>query len=271
VLFLHGAWHGAWCWAENFLDYFSANGFAAYALSFRGHGDSEGREHLRFTRVRDFVVDVAAAVEALPSPPILVGHSMGGFVAQKYLEGRSLPGAVLVASAPPRGLWRSVFGLMRKDPLAVLKSAVTLSLWPTVADIDRVRALLFSPSMSREEASRYYALLQDDAYLAYLDCLALDPVNVAKISTPVLVTGASLDAVIRPELVSATARAYGVEPVMFETMAHDMMLERDWRKLADAILAWVETLEIVAPQSSPLRRVSAGADAKYAPRMNIAS
>ena len=56
---------------------------------------------------------------------------------------------------------------------------------------------------------------------------------------------------------SATARAYGVEPVMFKTMAHDMMLEPDWRKLADAILAWVETLEGVAPQSGPLRRVSA--------------
>ena len=271
MLFLHGAWHGAWCWAENFLDYFSANGFAAYALSFRGHGDSEGREGLRFARVRDFVADVAAGVDALPSPPILVGHSMGGFVAQKYLEGRSLPGAVLVASAPPRGLWRSVFGLARRDPLAVLKSAVTLSLWPAIADVERVRALLFSPSMSREEVSRYCALLQDDAYLAYLDYLALDPVDVAEISTPVLVTGAALDVVIRPELVSATARAYGVEPVMFGTMAHDMMLERDWRKLADAILAWVETLESVSPQSRPSRKVPAVADAKYAQRMSIAS
>ena len=271
VLFLHGAWHGAWCWAENFLDYFSANGFAAYALSFRGHGDSEGRERLRFTRVRDFVADVAAVVDALPAPPILIGHSMGGFVAQKYLEGRSLPGAVLVASAPPRGLWRSFFGLMRRDPLAVLKSSVTLSLLPTIADVDRVRALFFSSSISCEEASRYFALLQDDAYLAYLDCLGLDLVDVAKISTPMLVTGASLDAVIRPELVSATARAYGVEPVMFATMAHDMMLERDWRKLADALLAWAETLEGVAPLSSALRRVSAGKDAQYARRMNIAS
>ena len=271
MLFLHGTWHGAWCWAENFLDYFSANGFAAYALSFRGHGGSDGLERLRFNRVRDFVADVATVVDALPSPPILVGHSMGGFVAQKFLEGRSLPGAVLVASAPPKGLWRSLFHLMRRDPLAVLKSSVTLSLWPTIADIDRARGLLFSPSMSRENASRYYALLQDDAFLAYLDCLALDPVNVTKISTPVFVTGGWLDAVVRPELVSATARAYGVEPLMFEAMAHDMMLERDWRKLAEAIVAWAETLEGVAPQSGPLRSRSAGRDSEYAWRRSVAS
>jgi pimeloyl-ACP methyl ester carboxylesterase len=271
VLFLHGSWHGAWCWAENFLDYFAANGFAAYALSFRGHCESEGCERLRWTRIRDFVADVAAVVDMLPSPPILIGHSMGGFVAQKYLEGRSLPGMVLVASAPPRGLLRSLFRLMRREPLAVLKSAAALSLWPIVADADRARALFFSPSMPREQASRYCARLQDDSYLAYLDCLALDLVDVQKISTPALVTGASLDAVIQPDLVAATARAYGVEPVMFETMAHDMMLELDWRKLADAILAWVETLEAVAPQSTPLRRVSADNDAQYVRRMNMAS
>ena len=125
--------------------------------------------------------------------------------------------------------------------------------------------------MPRDQASRYCARLRDGAFFAYLDCLALDLVKVARISTPALVTGGSLDPVIRPDLVAATAQAYGVEPVMFETMAHDMMLERDWRKLADAILAWVETLEGVAPQSSALRRVSTGNEAKYARRMNIAS
>ena len=271
MLFLHGSWHGAWCWAENVLDYFAANGFAAYALSFRGHGESEGRERLRFMRVRDFVDDVAAVVDLLPSPPILVGHSMGGFVAQKYLERRALPGMVLVASAPPRGLLRSLVQLARRDPLMVVKSALTLSLWPMIADVDRARALFFSPSTPRELASRYCARLQDDAYLAYLDCLALDLVDVRKISTPALVMGGALDAVIRPDLVAATARAYGVEPVMLTTMAHDMMLEPDWRKLADAILAWVETLEGVAPQNVPLRRVSADDSAKYVRRLNIAS
>ncbi|MGA2493405.1 MAG: alpha/beta fold hydrolase [Roseiarcus sp.] len=271
MLFLHGTWHGAWCWAENFLDYFAANGFAAYALSFRGHGESEGRERLRLTRIRDFVADVATVVGMLPSPPILVGHSMGGFVAQKYLERRSLPGAVLVASVPPRGLSRSLLRLMRGDPLVVLKSALTLSLWAMIADVERARALLFSPSMPREKASRYCEQLQDEAYLAYLDCLALDLVNVQEISVPVFVTGGSLDAVIQPDLVAETARAYGVKPVMFETMAHDMMLERDWRRLAEAILAWVETLEGVAPQHSATTKVSARNDASSAWRASVAS
>ena len=38
LLFVHGAWHGAWCWDEHFLDFFAAHGYAAHALSLRGHG-----------------------------------------------------------------------------------------------------------------------------------------------------------------------------------------------------------------------------------------
>lgn len=37
ILFVHGAWHGAWCW-ENFIDYFGNNGFSCYELDLPCHG-----------------------------------------------------------------------------------------------------------------------------------------------------------------------------------------------------------------------------------------
>src|SRR6202008_4139991 len=40
VLFVHGAWHGAWCWDEHFLDFFAAKGYRSLAVSLRGHGKS---------------------------------------------------------------------------------------------------------------------------------------------------------------------------------------------------------------------------------------
>ena len=43
LLFVHGAWHGAWCWDEHFLGYCARRGYAAVALSLRGHGGSGGR------------------------------------------------------------------------------------------------------------------------------------------------------------------------------------------------------------------------------------
>jgi len=44
ILFVHGMWHAAWCWAEHLLPYFAQHGYASYALSLRGHGGSEGRD-----------------------------------------------------------------------------------------------------------------------------------------------------------------------------------------------------------------------------------
>lgn len=105
LLFIHGMMHGAWCWDVHFLDYFAQHGFAAHAVNLRGHGKSEGRDKLRWARIADFVDDVASAVRGLASSPVLIGHSMGGFVIQKYLEDHEAAGAVLLSSPPPGGLW----------------------------------------------------------------------------------------------------------------------------------------------------------------------
>jgi len=66
LLFIHGALHAAWCWDVHFLDYFAQHGFAAHAVNLRGHGKSEGREKLRWTRIADYAKDVANAVRQLP-------------------------------------------------------------------------------------------------------------------------------------------------------------------------------------------------------------
>jgi pimeloyl-ACP methyl ester carboxylesterase len=59
LLFVHGSCHGAWCWAENFLDYFAAHSYSSYALSLRGHGQSDGKDVVQWASVKDYVADVA--------------------------------------------------------------------------------------------------------------------------------------------------------------------------------------------------------------------
>jgi pimeloyl-ACP methyl ester carboxylesterase len=83
LLFVHGAWHGAWCWDEHFLDFLADRGFRAVALSLRGHGNSPTDKRLSRCSIADYVHDVVSVAETLPTPPVVIGHSMGGFVAQK--------------------------------------------------------------------------------------------------------------------------------------------------------------------------------------------
>ena len=40
LLFVHGAWHGAWCWTTNFTDWFAERGYTSYAVDLSGHGAS---------------------------------------------------------------------------------------------------------------------------------------------------------------------------------------------------------------------------------------
>ena len=46
---------------------------------------------------------------------------------------------------------------------------------------------------------------------------------------------------VSPAEVEAMARAHGVEAVLFDGMAHDMMLDARWQEVADRILTWLDT------------------------------
>ncbi len=240
LLFVHGLWHGAWCWEEHFLPWFAEQGWSCRALSLRGHGGSPGRERLRRTRIRDLVEDVAEVAEGLPEPPVLIGHSMGGFVVQKYLESRSAAGAVLLASVPPYGAARATLRTARRHPVQFAKVNAQARMAPLVASPEVSRDLFFSPSLPAEALVRHQGRLQDDSYLTFLDMLALDLVRARRVApVPMLVLGAANDALFPTEDVRRTAGVYGAEVDIFDDMGHDMMLDTRWQSVARRIDRWL--------------------------------
>lgn len=52
IVLIHGAWHAAWCWEGNFLDYFPSRGWETHAISLRGHGQSDGAATLHSTSAK---------------------------------------------------------------------------------------------------------------------------------------------------------------------------------------------------------------------------
>jgi pimeloyl-ACP methyl ester carboxylesterase len=231
--------HGAWCWDAHFLEYFSERGFTAHAVNLRGHGGSEGRDALRWTRIADYVDDVASAVGQLHAPPVLIGHSMGGFVLQKYLETHDAAGIVLLSSPPPGGLLGTTLKIARRRPLAFAKVNVTLSLLPVIATPQLAREAFFSADLPDEDLRRYWRLMQDESYRAFLDMVALDLPKTRKLATPMLVLGAGRDNMLAPDDIEATARAYGAPFEIIPNVAHDSMLEQRWPDVAARILAWL--------------------------------
>ena len=107
---MHGAWHGAWCWEGGFIDALNRTGFDCFTVDLRGHGESEAVRAMRWNRIADYVDDVTAALQEIGGAPVLVGHSMGGYICQHVGNRHAkLSGICLLASAPHTG----VFSLAR--------------------------------------------------------------------------------------------------------------------------------------------------------------
>ena len=239
LLFIHGMMHGAWSWDVYFLEYFAEHGFAVHAVNLRGHGASEGRERLRWTRIAEYVEDVTDVVRQLPSLPILIGHSMGGFVIQKYLEDHPAPAAVLLSSPPPTGLLGTTLRIARRHPLAFAKVNVTRSLLPVIATPQLAREAFFSQELPDEQLLVYWRQMQDESYMALLDMVALALPHPEKVTTPVLVLGAAHDNMLTPGEIAATARAYNTQAEIIPDVAHSSMLDPRWHSVAARILAWL--------------------------------
>jgi len=241
LLFVHGAWHGAWCWTEYFLPYFAEQGYRSHAIDLRGHGKSEGANRLRWTGITHYVSDVGQAIDQLEEPPVLIGHSMGGLVVQKYLESDSkIPAAVLLASVPPAGAMRTTLNIAMRHPAAFLKANATLKLYPIVGTPELTREAFFSSQMHEETVRTYYHRMQNESYRAFLDMMLLKLPRPGRVKTPMLVLGAANDTIFSQKEIKASAQAYRTQAEIFDDMAHDMMLESGWQTVADRILSWLE-------------------------------
>lgn len=243
LLFVHGSFSDARIWDEGFLPFFARNGYEAHAISLRGHGCSEGHEHLHTWRLADYVADLTKAAATMPQPPLLVGHSMGGMVIQKYLEtSPEAAGAVLIASVPPQGLLSVNLHMAMRHPFLFQQMVLFSLLGPSYGSIDMMRRLLFSPDMPSAKLREYFDYVQAESQVVALDMMGLNPLRLKpeQLQIPLLVLGAQQDTFVSPALVRETARFYRAECHIFPSMAHAMMLESNWQEVAEYLLGWLE-------------------------------
>ncbi len=238
VLFVHGAFAGAWAWDEYFLPYFADAGLHAYALSLRGHGGSEGAEALEQASVHDYVADMAEAIARIGAPPAVVAHSMGGFVAQKYLEDRELPALALLASTPPQGLLPVMAQLALRRPR--LFSELNGFIWSGRASRELVRQLLFAGPVDAARLERYCLRLQRESVRAMWDTSLFALPQLWRMrGTRLLFLGAERDELVPPTLVELGARSFGVQAEIVPGMGHAMMLDAGWQAVAERVVRWL--------------------------------
>ena len=97
IIFVHGGSAHAHWWAH--LAPFFTERYHPVAIDMSGHGDSGRRHSYAFDLWAREIMAVREACE-METPPVLVGHSMGGFISivTAALHGERLRGAVIVDS-----------------------------------------------------------------------------------------------------------------------------------------------------------------------------
>lgn len=72
-------------------------------FNLRGHGNSDRSNSQNFS-FNDYLKDLDQTIQELGQQIILVGHSLGGMLVQKYIETHSVPAAVILSTATSQGL-----------------------------------------------------------------------------------------------------------------------------------------------------------------------
>lgn len=228
ILFVHGLGHAAWIW-QHWLDAAAAAGYPAHAVSLRGHGGSGGM--LRTSTLGDYVTDVVRTATALPEPPVLVGHSMGGLVAQLVMARYPVRAAVLVAPVPWHPAVGSLLSIARQHPTDALRIVAFLSL--------PLRPSYLFERLDPATARGYSDRMGPESPLVQYQLLMHRPPGTPVGGAPVLVLGTPEDRLVPIADVRRTARRYAARVQEFPGMGHDLMLDEGWERPFGAMERWV--------------------------------
>jgi pimeloyl-ACP methyl ester carboxylesterase len=228
VLFVPGFGHGAWVYAEHWLDHTADRGFPAYAMSLRGHGESGAAPK---ADLRAYAHDVTQVAAGLPRQAVLVGSGAGALVVAMALARYPARAAVLVS--PVFGGFRAAVEALRRNPFGVAPALFGRALRPR-------RKQLFSSRLGTGAALGYVSRMGRASSRAQRQLVRRhdpeDPVG----EPPVLVVGSPDDGLVSRTALERVAARYGGAPLLFPGMGHDVMLDAGWREPIDAILDWLD-------------------------------
>ena len=242
VVMVHGAFCGGWAF-DAFRGPFEAAGCTVSCPDLRGHGQADAPDAVAGLSMADYAADVAALCAACETPPVLIGHSMGGLVAQLAARQAPLKALVLLAPSAPWGVAggtleeaATAFGVQMLGPFAA-----------GALEPDRGLMRRYSlDRMGRAEGEAVAARLRPESARAVRETLTwwTDPfmttsLGPGRLPMPALVIVGERDVVHSPATGRAVAERIGAEFRLAPGMSHWLIGEPGWAHVADQALGWI--------------------------------
>ncbi len=244
LLFVHDMWLGSWCW-ENYLRVAADAGWDAWALNLRGHHGSRPVANLGEVGIADYVQDVLDCLRVL-GEVVLVGHSMGGLIAQKVAEVGGARAAVFLTSAAPKGILVLRWPVLWRMTRYVFPMSANRPFLATRADMDALVGNRLSPE---PQAEMYARMVPESGRAARELAFGLIPVDEHKVDCPTLVVGAQWDRITPAAVQRRIAAKYDAEYREMAGHGHMLMLEEGWEQSFKGILTWIDRAIAEEPRS----------------------
>jgi pimeloyl-ACP methyl ester carboxylesterase len=254
VMFVHGLWIHATAWAP-WQSLFEEHGYTTSAPGWPGDSATvqQTRDHaeqLNGVGIEAICRHYAALIDAMPAPPIVVGHSFGGLIAQELLANGYAAAAVAIDPAPIKGV--------KALPFSQLKSG-----WPVLsnpANRNRTVALTreqfrysFGNTLSEEESDTLHAQwtipgpgrpLFEDATANFVrnSPAAVDTHHAER--GPLLLISGTKDHVVPQKVTEEVVKLYADGPSRtdyrtIEGKGHSLTIDSGWTEVAQIALEWI--------------------------------
>jgi pimeloyl-ACP methyl ester carboxylesterase len=245
IVMIHGANEGAWCF-DRFRTVFESLGFACHAPDLIGHGTKaiQGGKNLVGVGMADYRAELEAFLKTVPPRPVLLGHSMGGVLAQQ-LAARGLARAVvLVAPAPRAGILPPTEGEKKLDRDLIGLGAF----WKTVInpDFDLARIYTLNRVPEAEQRAMFDKFGSEsgraffELFFWMFDLTGATAVDTDAVACPVLCLVGADDKIVSPQTARETVKPYRHATFWeLDGHGHMLVLEPGAEEIARRIADWI--------------------------------
>lgn len=255
IFMIHGMWGGPWYWGK-YKSFFEREGYRCLTTTLRFHDvDPEDAPdpQLGTTSLLDYAEDLEQEIRQLGVKPIVMGHSMGGLLAQ-ILGSRGLAKAlVLLTPASPAGIMALTPSVIR----SFLSAQMKWGFWkrPMRQPFNEAVYSMLDLLPPNEQKEAYEKFVHESGRAAceigywLFDSKGASKVDDAKVTCPVLVIAGADDRITPASVVRRIAKKYATVSTHkeFEDHAHWVVAEPGWQEVAEYVAGWLTQVLVENP------------------------
>lgn len=252
LFFIHGAFADKNVW-NDFIPYFQEHDFICYCHTlFPDLRNKNKNSQTAKLRLNDYIVQLEIEIEKITlkhgQKPIIIGHSMGGLLAQKLIEMGLGYAGIFITPSPPKGcdvkslvvLFTHLNIALSNNPKKSYKVWNFGAKWGVLNKIPKNEKDTRNDEFIFESGAALNDLVNFEQ-----DEFKVGTIDETKIKVPTLTIGAGKDRGTLVKTHRKTAKKYaniGGEYIEYANAGHMIIYEKTAPQLAKDLMAWIKAL-----------------------------